>query len=1049
VFCAGIVTAQTWVQKISGAGLGNSLRVNPRNSNTIYTSAGNRYVYVTYNRGYSWQQYGNPVPQFGASPNAIKFIAVNPNDTLQMLVGVESSGGAVDRILKSTNAGFSWTFTWGGTFYYYGRPAEFKPEHPDTVYTMGNDTLWRSIDFGSTWDTVTVRRGADFDAWCDAEMRPDSANIMFLGDAGTGVWKTTDHGVTWKHVYTAISNGEVPSIAIDPFNYQTMYATRFSGGGGVIKSTDGGETWNAIATPIGISSSWWITCSTVHPNYVYFGVYFTGTLGGVYISRDAGASWQNFDAGFSSAAKFNYGLLALDSLTVIASQQNGVYKLQYPTSIHVISPNGGEIYTSGVHHLIQWSAENMYAVKLDYTTNNGASWITIADSLPLAQQSYDWVVPAAISSQYRVRVSDRGFTATSDTSDTTFSVIPLYLYSPNGGEQWNSGSYHIISWSMNEFATNKLYYSLDSGATWNYITKLSNPIHEYQWFVPEGLNSAHCLVKVVNGADSTVYDGSDSVFSIQSPAAYRAFLRFTDNGAATDSLLFGTAAGASDGLDTTFGESDLGPKPSPGTFDVRWRVDSTYGSKVDYRDTLGTGHQKILFTAEMQPGPGGYPFLIAWNSDSLAGGTFVLRDSATHGSLLNVDMKKQSTVTVTDTAIAVIEIEQCKNVTVSYGLIGGWNLLSVPVEVPDMRKSVLFPYSQSEAFAYTGSYVIQDTLGLGRGYWIKMEQASLAGCPHLLDTIPVAKGWNVIGSLSEAVAVSSIVAVPDSLPASNFFGYSGGYSIASTIEPGGGYWIKTKAPGYLVLSSSSNPPLAYARPSLDVMNVLSISSGGGREQKLYFGTERPDLNRGVYELPPLPPPGAFDARFASNRMLEVIPKNLQTESKYPLLISNPPEKINFAWDVENDENFSYILGEKSGIAETRETPLQGRGSLLIQRRIQSEFSVIVRPRTGQTNGPTRFELGEVYPNPFNPKTHIRYTLPVESRVRIAVYSSLGEEVAVLADDVQRDGVHDLEWNGTRNNGSQVSSGLYFVRMHAAPRSGDSPFFGVRKLLLIK
>ena len=319
---AGPGLAQTWVQKISGSGLGNSLRVNPLNSNVLYGSPGTRFVYVSHDRGYTWQQYGNPVPAFGPSPNAIKSIAVNPKDTLQMLVGVESSSGDVDRIMKTTNGGATWTLTWGGSFYYYGKPVEFKPEHPDTVYTMGNDTLWRSIDFGSTWDTVTVRRGADFNAWCDAELRPDSANIMFLGDAGTGIWKTTDHGVTWRQVYTAIASGEIPAVAIDPFNYQTMYGTRFSGGGGVIKSTDGGETWTAITTPIGISSSWWITCSAVHPNYVYFGVYFTGSTAGVYISRDAGASWENLDAGFSSTAKFNYGLLALDSLTVIAGQQN-------------------------------------------------------------------------------------------------------------------------------------------------------------------------------------------------------------------------------------------------------------------------------------------------------------------------------------------------------------------------------------------------------------------------------------------------------------------------------------------------------------------------------------------------------------------------------------------------------------------------------------------------------------------------------------------------------------------------------------------------------
>ncbi|HEV8537920.1 MAG TPA: hypothetical protein VGR15_03255, partial [Bacteroidota bacterium] len=273
--------SQTWVQKVTSSALGNSLAVNPLDSNIIYGSPGSRFVHISRDRGYTWQQKGNGVPVAGVQPNIIKSIAVNPLDTLQLLVGVESSGSEFDRILKSTDGGLSWTQTWAGSFYYYGKPVEFEPRHPDTVYTMGNDTLWRSIDFGSTWDTVTVRRNGDFNAWCDAEIRPDSANIIFLGDAGTGIWKTTDHGATWRKVFAAIASGEVPSIAIDPFNVQVMYATRFSGGGGVIKSTDGGETWQALTTPVGFSSTWWITCSAEHPGYVYFGVFFTGTLGGV------------------------------------------------------------------------------------------------------------------------------------------------------------------------------------------------------------------------------------------------------------------------------------------------------------------------------------------------------------------------------------------------------------------------------------------------------------------------------------------------------------------------------------------------------------------------------------------------------------------------------------------------------------------------------------------------------------------------------------------------------------------------------------------------
>src|SRR5690606_10075880 len=59
--------------------------------------------------------------------------------------------------------------------------------------------------------------------------------------------------------------------------------------------------------------------------------------------------------------------------------------------------------------------------------------------------------------------------------------------------------------------------------------------------------------------------------------------------------------------------------------------------------------------------------------------------------------------------------------------------------------------------------------------------------------------------------------------------------------------------------------------------------------------------------------------------------------------------------------------------------------------------------------PIAFSLEQNYPNPFNPSTVIKYSLPVESKVKLIIYNTLGEEVNVLVNEVLNAGYHQTEW----------------------------------------
>ena len=71
-----------------------------------------------------------------------------------------------------------------------------------------------------------------------------------------------------------------------------------------------------------------------------------------------------------------------------------------------------------------------------------------------------------------------------------------------------------------------------------------------------------------------------------------------------------------------------------------------------------------------------------------------------------------------------------------------------------------------------------------------------------------------------------------------------------------------------------------------------------------------------------------------------------------------------------------------------------------------------------------------YPNPFNPETTVRYTLPSRSHVRIDIFGLNGEHVATLVDRDQDAGAFTETWRGVSDAGSNVSSGVYFAKLSA-------------------
>jgi hypothetical protein len=92
------------------------------------------------------------------------------------------------------------------------------------------------------------------------------------------------------------------------------------------------------------------------------------------------------------------------------------------------------------------------------------------------------------------------------------------------------------------------------------------------------------------------------------------------------------------------------------------------------------------------------------------------------------------------------------------------------------------------------------------------------------------------------------------------------------------------------------------------------------------------------------------------------------------------------------------------------------------------------------NLPDKFILQQNFPNPFNPSTKIRYTVPSGSfeQIRIEVYDILGNKVITLVNEEKPAGTYEINFDG-----GELSSGVYYYKMISSNNTD------VKKMLLLK
>ena len=319
---------------------------------------------------------------------------------------------------------------------------------------------------------------------------PRNANRLLAGTASGGLWITEDAGVTWRANQDFLPNLSIATIAFDPRNPDVVYmGTGEASGGlvgvGVFKSADAGRTWAFLpGTTPDLNLDWrFVNRLAVHPaqtQVILAGVTNdTRSLGGIYRSTDAGASWTKVSS-----------FKALD----IAFDPN------VPSRALAGLDNGSLAYSSDAG--VTWTRTAPLTTTLTGRGTSARAEIAFARSEP-------GVVYASLDNL-------KGQVWRSDDAGATWRLLATPAHLNNQGDYDNAiwvdptDANHVVVAGLD------IYQSRDGGLTFTQVS-------DWRRYLQSPHSDHHQLVSPPNfsASNPVLYDGSDGGI-YQSPNIYAA-----------------------------------------------------------------------------------------------------------------------------------------------------------------------------------------------------------------------------------------------------------------------------------------------------------------------------------------------------------------------------------------------------------------------------------------------------------------------------------------------------------------------------------------------
>jgi len=373
---------------------------------------------------------------------------------------------------------------------------EFSVSDIKLTYPRENEALMAATSFDIKWEATAI----------------DKVNLSY----------SVDNGGSWIVIANGVSGGQpfFQWITPDITNYTVL-----------VKITNADNLAQSDQHTVAIVQPSLMVTSPQLGNFWQQGtvksIQWTSTFVdeiSIEYSLDNGNSWTNIVSDYAANLNsYNWTLPNVASnqaMVRIINEDNTIYNdnsdLFTITNewVRILSPNGNEFWSEGETHNITWDYSDANNVDLSYTTDGGANWNVIANSISANSMSYSWTVPKIYSDEALIKIADSDKAGIEDESDGVFTIRGLKLTAPLGGETFLINSKQEITWESVEIAELDIMYSIDNGVSWDTIASNYPASGGFiSWDTPN-VPSTECLVKIIDPNNTSFNDISVATFTL-------------------------------------------------------------------------------------------------------------------------------------------------------------------------------------------------------------------------------------------------------------------------------------------------------------------------------------------------------------------------------------------------------------------------------------------------------------------------------------------------------------------------------------------------------